>query len=65
MCMVIVALLPKSINKQKKTPLGSLSSEAGQHGRDEGERRIADSHSTVDNTEPTPTPVEEDTEIYL
>ena len=65
MCMVIVALLPKSINKQKKTPLESLSCEVGQHSRDEGERRKADSHTTVDNTEPTQTPVEEDTEIYL
>ena len=64
-CIFIVALLPKSINKQKKAPLESLSTEVEQHGRDEGERREADPHSTVNNTEPSPTAMEEDTESYL
>ena len=62
-CVFIVALLPKSISKQKKAPPEGTEAEPSVH--DEGERTEADSHSTVDNPRPMPNAAEEDTETYL
>lgn len=55
-CVFIVALLPKSINKQKKAPPESLRTEQEPH--DGGERREADLY-TAANTEPTPNATED------
>ena len=76
LCVFIVALLPKSISKQKKAPPEGTEAEESVHDEgerteaeqsvhDEGERTEADSHSTVDNPKPIPNVAEEDTETYL